>query len=133
MRLQDASDDLLIKKYISLRDRREARKREYDATDAADKVAMGKIENDMLRRLNERGTDSSTVRGIGTAFKKTRTYCSVADWDIFFKYVQDHNAWHMITHAASKDAVAEFKEAHNDLPPGLNWTETIAVSFNRSS
>ena len=100
---------------------------------AADKVAMGKIENDMLRRLNDRGTDSSTVRGIGVAFKKTRTYCSVADWDIFFKYVQDHNAWHMITHAASKDAVAEFKEAHNDLPPGLDWTETIAVSFNRSS
>ena len=133
MRLQDASDDLHIKKYISLRDRREARKREYEATDAADKVAMGKIENDMLRRLNERGTDSSTVRGIGVAFKKTRTYCSVADWDIFFAYVHHHNAWHMLTHAASKDAVAEFKEAHNDLPPGLNWTETIAVSFNRSS
>lgn len=131
MRLQDASDDLLIKKYISLRDRREARKREYDATDAADKAAMGKIENDMLRRLNERGTDSSTVRGVGVAFKKTRSYCSVADWDIFFRYVQENQAWHMLTHAASKDAVSEFKEANNDLPPGLNWTETIAVNFNR--
>jgi hypothetical protein len=130
-KIQDASDDLLIKKYIALRDARTERKRAYEADDEKDKVMMGKIENDMLRRLNERGTDSSTVRGVGVAFKKTRSYCSVADWDIFFKYVQDHQAWSMLTHAASKEAVAEFKEANNDLPPGLNWTETIAVNFNR--
>lgn len=131
MKIKDAADDVLIKKYISLRDRRTERKRAFEAEDEVDKLAMGKIENDMLRRLNERGTDSSTVRGVGVAFKKTRSYCSVADWDIFFRYVQENQAWHMITHAASKDAVAEFKEANNDLPPGLNWTETIAVNFNR--
>lgn len=131
MKIKDAADDVLIKKYIALRDRRSERKRAFEVEDEVDKTAMGKIENDMLRRLNERGTDSSTVRGVGVAFKKTRSYCSVADWDIFFKYVQDHQAWHMLTHAASKDAVSEFKEANNDLPPGLNWTETIAVNFNR--
>lgn len=131
MKIKDASDDVLIKKYIALRDRRSERKRAFEVEDEGDKNAMGKIENDMLRRLNERGTDSSTVRGVGVAFKKTRSYCSVADWDIFFRYVQENQAWHMLTHAASKDAVSEFKEANNDLPPGLNWTETIAVNFNR--
>lgn len=131
MKIKDAADDVLIKKYIALRDRRSERKRAFEVEDEVDKNAMGKIENDMLRRLNERGTDSSTVRGVGVAFKKTRSYCSVADWDIFFRYVQENQAWHMLTHAASKDAVSEFKEANNDLPPGLNWTETIAVNFNR--
>ena len=131
MKIKDAADDVLIKKYIALRDRRSERKRAFEVDDEVDKNAMGKIENDMLRRLNERGTDSSTVRGVGVAFKKTRSYCSVADWDIFFRYVQENQAWHMLTHAASKDAVSEFKEANNDLPPGLNWTETIAVNFNR--
>jgi len=131
MKIKDAADDVLIKKYIALRDRRSERKRAFEVEDEGDKNAMGKIENDMLRRLNERGTDSSTVRGVGVAFKKTRSYCSVADWDIFFRYVQENQAWHMLTHAASKDAVSEFKEANNDLPPGLNWTETIAVNFNR--
>lgn len=131
MKIKDAADDVLIKKYIALRDRRSERKRAFEVDDEADKDQMGKIENDMLRRLNERGTDSSTVRGVGVAFKKTRSYCSVADWDIFFRYVQENQAWHMLTHAASKDAVSEFKEANHDLPPGLNWTETIAVNFNR--
>ena len=70
MKIKDAADDVLIKKYIALRDRRSERKRAFEVDDEVDKNAMGKIENDMLRRLNERGTDSSTVRGVGVAFKK---------------------------------------------------------------
>jgi hypothetical protein len=50
---------------------------------------------------------------------------------VFFGYIQRHQAWHLLTHAASKEAVSEFKVANNDLPPGLNWTETMTVGFNR--
>lgn len=131
MKLSDAPDDKLIAGYVKIRDSRAQRKAAFDADDADDKGKQEKIEIEFLRRFSERGTDSSTSRGVGTAYRLTKTSCTMADWDIFFPFVQANDMWEMIERRPSKDAVKAYREIHNDLPPGLNWREELAVGFRR--
>jgi len=130
-KIADLSDASLVQLFIGLRDRRAKRKADYDLDDAGDKDRQNKIETDFLRRFNEQGTDSVSSREFGTAYRSTRSSATVADWDIFFGHVQDNDAWELIERRPSKKAVQEFREANDDMVPGLNWSETQVVNFRR--
>lgn len=132
MKINEAPDDKLIAGYVKLRDIRAQRKKSFENEDESDRKRMYAIEAELLRRLNERGTDSTSARGVGTAYRNIKSSCTVADWDSFFKFVRENNAWEFLTHAASKEAVAAFREENDDIPPGLNWSETVAIGFRRS-
>lgn len=130
--LTDLKDSELVQFYIQLRDRRAQRKAAYENDDAADKGKQEKIEGELLRRFQERGADSVSAKGIGTAYKSVRSTASVADWDSFLDFVKSNDAWELIAHSCSKASVQEFKAANEDLPPGINWREEVTVNVRRS-
>lgn len=133
MKLNDAPDDMLIGKYVQLRDARAQRKKAFESEDAEDKGRQEKIEAELLRRLNDRGTDSTTSKAYGTAYRIVRSSCSVADWDAFFnQWVVPHSAWDFIERRAAKAAVEAYRQDSNDLPPGLNWSEVATIGVRRS-
>lgn len=133
MKLNEAPDDLLIANYVKLRDARAQRKKAFEAEDAVDKGRQEKIEIEILRRLNERGTDSTSSRTHGTAYRLVRTSCNVADWDAYFnQFVVPNQAWDFIERRANKTMVEAYRDEHNgELPPGLNWSEVAAIGFRR--
>jgi hypothetical protein len=58
----------------------------------------------------------------------------VADRDAFLHgFVIPNEAWEFLENRVSKSAVEQFKEANNDLPPGLNWREERVVNIRRSA
>jgi len=125
-------DDLsLLKMFIALRDRRAQRKADYDLADSGDKKKQEKIEIEFLRRFHDRGIDNVSSRGVGTAYMSTRSSASVADWDELFDFIQTHDAWEMLERRVNKTAVEQFKAVNDDLPPGVNWSETQVVNFRR--
>lgn len=125
-------DDLsLLKMFIALRDRRAQRKADYDLADSGDKKKQEKIEIEFLRRFHDRGIDNVSSRGVGTAYMSTRSSASVADWDELFDFIQTHDAWEMLERRVNKTAVEQFKAVNDDLPPGVNWSETQVVNFIR--
>lgn len=132
MKLTDARDDVLVKAYIELRDRRTQRKADYDGTDAADKDKQEKIEAEFLRRFNDRGIDNVSARGIGTAYKSTRTSATVADWDALLGYIRGAGAWEMLERRVNKTAVEQYRAANEDIPPGVNVRSEIVVNFRRT-
>lgn len=133
MKLTEAPDDVLIASFVKIRDARAQRKKAFESADADDKIKQEKIEIEFLRRFNERGTDSTTSREFGTAYRSTRSSCSVADWEAFFNgYVLPNNAWDFLERRANKTMVEAFRTEYNDLPPGLNWSETATVGVRRS-
>ena len=131
MKVSDLKTSDLTLIYIQLRDRRAQRKAAYEAEDAADKAKQEKIEGVLLAKLDAEGSDSVRTAN-GTAYKSKRISVSVADWDSFFPFVQQTEAWHMLEHRASKTAVEQYVEENADLPPGLNWSETITLNVRRS-
>ena len=131
MKISDLDDASLLKTFIGLRDRRSRRKVDYQTEDSGDKNKQDCIEEEFLKRFNERGIDNVSTKGVGTAYKTIRTSASVADWDELFEFIQAEGAWEMLERRVNKTAVEQFKSVHADLPPGINWSETQVINFRR--
>lgn len=131
MRAAELDDVSLLKLFIALRDRRAQRKADYNLDDAGDKEKQEKIEVEFLKRFNERGIDNVSSKGVGTAYRSTRTSARVADWDSLFDFVQKEGAWEMLERRVNKTAVEQFKDVNSDLPPGVDWSETQTINFRR--
>lgn len=133
MKVTELDDGSLLKFYIALRDRRAVRKAAYADEDGGDKSKQDKIEAEFLRRFNERNIDNVSARGLGTAYRQVRTSATVADWSTMLEFVLENNLWELLERRVSKTAVQQYIEEHSDLPPGVNWSETQVVNFQRKS
>lgn len=122
----------VVEAYIKLRDRRDRRKADYEAADAADRAKQEKIEAYLLKEFNESGIDSIKTP-FGTAYKSTRVSITTADKEAFFmNWVVPNQAWEFVDIKANKTAIQQYQSAHDDIPPGLNWSETLEVKIRRS-
>ena len=130
-KVNELRDDELVKLYIALRDRRTKRKAAYEAEDKPDSKKMETIEGLLLQRLTASGAESVRT-ACGTAYKTTKSYASVADWDAFLTFVKQHGAWEMLTRGANKTAVEQYRAASDDVPPGVNLHTEVVVNFRRT-
>jgi len=122
----------LVAKYIELRDKKAQYKAEYDKKVEALDAVLEQIEAKFLEVFQQTGIDSVKTDS-GTAYQSIRTSASVADRDVFFGFVRDKQEWTLLEARAAKTAVEQYKEAHGELPPGLNWREERVVNFRRST
>mgnify|MGYP000047004246 CR=1 FL=1 len=130
--VQQLDDRTLLDFFTRLREKRAKLKTEFTAADAADRQKQEGIEVEVLRRLDERGIDNISARDVGTAYRSTRTSATAADKDTFTDYIKEHNAWELADIRVSKVGVQQFREEHDDLPPGVNFTQTTVVNFRRT-
>lgn len=122
----------IIEGYIKLRDSRDNIKQRHREELAPIADSMQKMENWLLGELTKMDTDSVTKKGVGTAYKSTRTSVKIVDWEEAYKFVQENNLEHMLERRLSKAAVAEFVEANGEAPPGVDITREIVVNIRRS-
>jgi phage host-nuclease inhibitor protein Gam len=127
MKLSDA-----VNLYIKMRDKKAQMKAEFDASVAPLNEKMEKLEAKLLEVFNKTGMDSVKTE-FGTAYTTTRVTASVADRDIFMTHVRENDDWAMLEVRASKSAVEQYRETHNDLPPGISMREERVVNVRRSS
>lgn len=125
--------DQLVETYIKLRAKLSQLDQEYEEKKRPFKEAQDKIEALMLARFGEMGVDSMKTQA-GTAYVAVRSSASVADWDSFKEFLErQEDPYMFIERRVSKVAVEQYKAANdNDLPPGVNWSETRVVNFRRS-
>ncbi len=125
--------DELIATYIRLRDKKASIKAAYDAEVAKVDKVLDKIEQKFLAHFVESGSDTVTVRGIGTAYRATRVSYSVADRDNYLGWVmKDPEERLMFLEArVAKKNVDQYVETNGDLPPGLNCNKAAYVNVNR--
>lgn len=123
--------DDIIDRYIKMRDAKTQLKADFDAKAATLDEAMQKCENFILKTLNESGMESLGT-SFGTAFKSKLTSATAADKDMFLGYLRETGNWHLADIRPAKTAVAEFRAANDDLPPGINWREETVVRIRRS-
>lgn len=131
MKPEELKDDQIAALYVQLRDQVAEEEAACKNRVADAKQKMARLEIIMLQRFQESGAESVRTKH-GTIYKSVKTRSSVADWDAFLDYVRSHDAWEMLTRACSKDAVKEYKNAYDDLPPGINWSEELSIGVRRS-
>jgi hypothetical protein len=123
--------DQMVENYIRLRDAKAEFGKKYDEKIAPIDAEMKRIEAELLRQFQQLGIDSAGSQS-GTAYKSTRTSCSVKDWPATLGYIQQHGLWHMLERRVSKTAVEEFVTANGDLPPGLDMRTEVTINVRRS-
>jgi hypothetical protein len=129
-RVTDLNNEQLVKLYIQLRDRRSERKRTYEMEDEGDKGKQEKIEGILLKRFQDDGLESVRTAS-GTAYKTVRTSASVADPDAFFQFVLTNELYDLLEKRCSKTVVEQYKDEHQELPPGINYSECVALNVRR--
>ena len=121
----------LVAKYVELRDKKAEFKNEYEAKVAKLDEVLDKIESTLLKTFETTGMDSVKTE-FGTAYTTERTTASVADKDAFMSFVKAREDWHLMEVRASKTAIQQYKDEHQDLPPGINWRSERVVNIRRS-
>lgn len=128
----DASIESVVEKYIKLRDLKSEIANEAKAKIAKLEDHMSKMEAALLAAFEEAGMESVRTKA-GTAYRSTRASATVADWDAVLGFVRENEMWTMLERRVSKDAVVQYRQEHNDLPPGVNWREEITVNIRRAA
>jgi hypothetical protein len=121
----------LVEKYIQLRDKKAQYKAEYDAKVSTIEELLNKIEGKFLQVFEQSGMDSVKTEA-GTAYKSTRISVTTGDKNAFMEFVRTNDEWPLLEVRPSKSAVEEYRAAHDDLPPGINWRAEQVVNIRRS-
>jgi len=124
--------DDVVERYIKLRDAKDKLRAHQKAEMAKLDTVMDQLEVMLLAELNDKGLEAAKTSH-GTVYKSVKTQAGVADWDALLSYIQANGLWTMLERRVSKDAVVQFREANNDLPPGVNWREEVSVNIRRSA
>lgn len=121
----------LVDRYVKLRDKKAELKSAYEKSVAGIDSGMARIEAYVQNLMNTLGVESLRTDA-GTAMQVIRTSASVADWDAVFNWIKTNDHWSALEHRVSKSFVEAYKTEHNDLPPGVNWSEARTIQVRRS-
>lgn len=121
----------LIAKYIQLRDKKKELEDAHKERMAPFNSTMMKIEGLLQKHLADNDLDNLKCEA-GTVYTAVRTTAKVDDWDNFLAFVQSTDSWHFLERRASKQAVEEYLESEQELPPGVSVKRDATVNIRRS-
>lgn len=154
--MASATTDKLISIYVAMRDAISIKEKAFKKEKGDIKEKMGVIEKELFKRLEADGLDSLKSDS-GTAFKSTKQFVGVENFDEFMKFliksvidtavsgpnplggtqaVIDHvlqNAsLQFLNKVVNKAAVLEYMEENNDkLPPGIKYSSEIVIQVRK--
>ena len=124
--------DKLVEKYIALRDKRDALKKQHTAELAPYNGAMERIEAMLLGHLNDARLESMRAAQ-GTAYKTVRSSAKVVSWSETLRFIRERELWELLEARVSKVA-AEAVVAETQAPiPGVGIVREVCVQVRRGS
>ena len=125
--------ETMVKAYLNLRSARERLARQYEHEDSKLLKDMSSIEKVMMEACdNVNATSIKTTKG--TIIKSVRERFGCSDWDMFNKFVYDHNALELFEKRIHQTNMKQFMPEHKDegLPPGLNISREYVITVRKS-
>ena len=89
--MSDITADRLVKAYIKIRDKREALSREDSALEEQQEM----IKQELLNICKETGSDGLKTK-FGTVSRRTAKNYWTSDWESFYKFIKEHDAFHLL-------------------------------------
>jgi hypothetical protein len=122
----------IVAKYIAIRDEKTKRKAAYTADVAKLDAALDKIEAHLLTLMQAQGLKSLPTAA-GTPYIQHRSSASIADWPSYKKFLMEQeDPFLFLEQRVNKTMLDEYRAANDDLPPGVNWNESVVVNVKRS-
>lgn len=122
----------VTKAYLRLRDTRDELRRNYTEEDNELKEKMERLEAEMLSFLNETHQESARTLN-GTVYKQEDIIPTGSDWDRFYQWVKENDAFDALERRIKKGFVAEHMREHEGAPPpGVSVLRKYVVRVRRS-
>lgn len=131
----------LIKAHHKIDDARKELKRGYTADDQKLLDQLEKLETTMLGILNENfgvGGTASIAGTAGTFYREDDVTPRADDWDRFYRWIAENDAFEALEKRVTKTFVKKFMETHKDadgnpeLPPGISVFRKFIVRVRRA-
>ena len=129
--------DTLTAKYVELRDRKAAIKKEAEIEEAKLQVLMEGIEGKLKELMTSLGVKSMKTAH-GTAYIAYKESATVADWTVLLDFIKQKEAWDLLERRVSKTAVKDRMEEDRNgqytkpPPPGVDFTRIEGVNVRRA-
>lgn len=122
----------LTKVYVKIRDARSEAKRAFEEEDNKLKAKLELLEGQMLKFLLDSKTDSvKTVAG--TFYKQEEITPSGSDWQAFYQWVGDNDAYDFLEKRIKKTSIKEYMDMNEGgIPPGVSVHREWVVRVRRS-
>lgn len=125
--MSEATADKLVKVYLKLREARAELKQQDEELENQQKL----IQNELLELCKSMGAESIRTE-FGTIIRGTQRRYWTNDWDSFYKFIKEHDAFQLLQKRITNTNMAQFLEENPDLhPPGLNVDAEYTVSVRR--
>lgn len=121
-----------ITAYLKLRDAKEAAEKAFKDSMVRINEAVEKLEGELLNDLNNAGTDSVAVKGVGTAFRKERYSASVKDEAAFLDFIREHELPQLLDPRVNKTELRKYMDTAGETVPGVNISIDNTISVRRS-
>lgn len=129
-RSESMTVDVMIEKYLRLRDKKKSIEDEHKQQLAPYNEAMTVLEGWLLEVMNQAKLKSLPTDQ-GTAYQSTRTSAKVTDWAAVLTYIRQNEAWDLLEARVSKLAAEAIIE-QTQLPiPGVETSSEICVNVRR--
>lgn len=123
--------DVLIAKYVELREKKARMDEEHKQRLAPINKAMDTLEAYILKNFQESGVESARTDA-GTAYISEKSSTTVADKEAFLNFVKQSEAWHLLDVRALKTAVEEYLTVNQTLPAGVNISRVIGINVRKA-
>jgi hypothetical protein len=121
----------LVDAMVKVRDKLKAADDAHKMKTATARALKDRLESRLLEKLNEVGGESVRTKH-GTVYRTTRRSASIADGDVFRKFVISHEAFDLVDWRANANSVDDFIKSEGTTPPGVNFTTAFTVGVRRS-
>lgn len=125
--------DMVIAAFLETREEIEAIEKEAQAKVAGLKELQERRRMWLDGKMRESGVTNMSIKDVGTCFYQTKESVTMGDWDVFFGFVKENEAWELLNHAVNKTAALEVMGSQRQLPPppGVNYVAVREVHVRR--
>lgn len=115
--------DKLTAVYVKIREAR----RELAKKDDELKAQLDAVSEKLLEICKEQG--AATIRTEhGTVSRRTNKNYWTSDWDAFFRFIKEHDAFSLMQHRINNSNMSQFLEDNpNLLPPGIQADSAYTI------
>ena len=122
------STEKAIASYLKIKGEIDAQRTAFKERESAAKAKMDELASFVSKQI---GSANSINTNHGTAFRKTKDFVAVKDWEIALPWIISSNNTQLLNKAAGKDAVKEYmRENENALPPGIDYGTKLELYIN---
>ena len=117
----------IVRAHLAIRDKRSELKKQFDTTDGDLKKKQERLEAEMLRFMQESGTESIRTEA-GTIYQQESVKPAASDWSAFYDWVKENDTFDALEKRIKATFVKDFMEENDgETPPGVSvYREYVA-------